>query len=378
MPPTIVVSTGNGAHAWWIFKEPLIFDLDHERQATARLVTRWQTLSSPPRRAWRLGFRPAFRSRPGVLRIPGTVNAKDPKNPKQVTVYSTSDHRYNPCDFEEFLDEAAIPDPEAEERAARDWSERFADKPLIVDLNARIPDDLLQRWMDGDMRFKNTWFRQRHDLRDQSQSGYDLALACFGLNAGLSEQQTVDLLIQHRNLHKQKPRTRIDYFQRTIVKAANRSNCSEQVVVPASSAESSGEATESGPPAENDPSVERPDDPATAKAVLCEQISNALGIRVLRLVKLTGKEPVYRMEHEDGKLEFSSVAKLIDQKSVRIALAGSVGRLIPRIKPKLWVQLAQMIWTPASSRMAAKRRSLKVARGCTSRSIFPTPRLSPR
>ena len=31
MPPTITVATGNGIQAWWIFKEPLIFESEEER-----------------------------------------------------------------------------------------------------------------------------------------------------------------------------------------------------------------------------------------------------------------------------------------------------------------------------------------------------------
>ena len=45
----------------------------------------------------------------------------------------------------------------------------------------------------------NTWLRQRHDLKDQSQSGYDMALAVFGAQSGLTEQQIVDLIVHHRS-----------------------------------------------------------------------------------------------------------------------------------------------------------------------------------
>ncbi len=31
LPPTFVVRTGNGAHAWWLFREPLIFESDEDR-----------------------------------------------------------------------------------------------------------------------------------------------------------------------------------------------------------------------------------------------------------------------------------------------------------------------------------------------------------
>ena len=174
-------------------------------------------------------------------------------------------------------------------------------------------------------------------------------LACFGVDAGLSEQQIVDLIIHHRSLYKQKLRTRLDYFQRTISKAASRSDGIEPLHAPPPLEPSSANVPQPKLPesqntaSQGEPGGEKPVDPATAKAVLCEQISTALGVRVLRLVKLTGKEPVYRMELEQGKIEFASVGKLIDQHSVRVAIAGSVGRLIPKIKSKAWEQLAQMM-----------------------------------
>jgi hypothetical protein len=49
------------------------------------------------------------------------------------------------------------------------------------------------------------------------------------------------------------------------------------------------------------------------------------------------------MELAEGKIEFPSVAKFISQESVRLAIAGSVGMLIERIKPKQWQQVAQML-----------------------------------
>lgn len=347
MPPSIVIATGNGAHAWWLFKEPLLIENNEERKETARLVTRWQTLlrMRASQRGWAFD-RLADLAR--VLRIPGTVNAKDASNPKAVTVHSITDRRYNPCDFEEFLDEARIPDADAEQEAARRWAERFADKPLVINLEARIPEDILQQWLDLDLRFRNTWFRQRHDLKDQTQSGYDLALADFGMDAGLREQQIVDLIIHHRALHKQKQRSRPDYFQRTIAKAANRSAAAAPLLVTLPSEPRAATAPESPPQdvesrSEDKTTEDKVTDPATLKAALCGHISAILGVPILRLVKLTGKEPMYRMELEQIKIEFPSVAKLIDQQAVRVAIAGAVDRLIPKIKPKAWEQLAQMM-----------------------------------
>ena len=83
-----------------------------------------------------------------VLRIAGTQNHKDPANPKDVTVFNQTDRFYNLSDFEEFLDDAQIPDPEEEERAAREWKERFADKPLAYRPERRHPPGDARR-VDG-------------------------------------------------------------------------------------------------------------------------------------------------------------------------------------------------------------------------------------
>jgi hypothetical protein len=102
-------------------------------------------------------------------------------------------------------------------------------------------------------------------------------------------------------------------------------------------AQSSGEA-----PGEQKPSEPiEPVDPLAAKAALCESISTSLGIRILRLVKVTGKEPTYQVELEHGRIELPNVSGLIEQRSLRVAIASAVNRIIPKIKPRVWERLAQ-------------------------------------
>jgi len=47
----MVIATGNGAHAWWLFKEPYVFDDTEDRKDTAVLVSRWQTSCGCARRS---------------------------------------------------------------------------------------------------------------------------------------------------------------------------------------------------------------------------------------------------------------------------------------------------------------------------------------
>ncbi|MFZ5926324.1 MAG: hypothetical protein ACOYX1_02640 [Acidobacteriota bacterium] len=342
--PTLVVATGNGAHAWWLFKEPYLFDTDEERRAAARLIARWQALLrlNAAARGWAFD---RLSDLARVLRIPGTFNCKDPAHPKPVTVYRVTDRRYNLSDLEGYLDELGIQDPEAHEQERRAWAERFKDKPIVVNLKAELPEDLIKRLVHADLRFRNTWFRQRHDLNDQSQSGYDLALADFGMDAGLSEQQIVDLIIQHRRMHRQKPRTRVDYYERTLAKAAQRnsSTCELPTLPPAAKAPGAEEPVGRAPETSGPPTQAHLKDSLAAKASLCEYISQVLGVRILRIVKVTGKEPTYQLVLENAKIELAHVGKLLDQNSLRMAIATATNKLIKRLKPKLWDQLAQLM-----------------------------------
>jgi len=346
MPPTVVIATGNGAHAWWLFKEPYVFDDAEDRKDTALLVSRWQTLLRlrASQRGWAFD---RLSDLARVLRIPGTANMKDPNNPKGVTLHSATDRRYNLSDFQDYLDDVAVPDPEAEEKATREWAERFADKPLVINIDARIPQELLDGWLARDLRFKNTWLRQRHDLKDQSQSGYDMALAAFGAHAGLTEQQIVDLIVHHRSLYARSQRTRLDYFQRTIAKAFRPSLGPDAPMVLLGASPLSATTGPAAPPgapvapgAGGSPNSATLD-PAAAKALLCERISAVLGVRICRLVKFAGKEPTYHMELEEGKTEFLSVRKFMSQIAVREEIAASTGKIIRKFKGKDWDQLAQ-------------------------------------
>ncbi len=369
MPPTIIVFTGNGAHAWWLFKEPYIFENDEDRASFARLVARWHTLLRA-RSAARGWVYDRLSDLARVLRIAGTRNRKDPAHLKDVVVHSQTDRFYNLSDFEEYLDDAQVPDPEEEERAAREWRERFADKPLVVNPNATIPQEMLDAWMDPNkvdprdaMRFRNTWNRQRHDLKDQTQSGYDLALACFGMDAGLSEQQIVDLICHHRKAHNLKARNRLDYYQRTIAKAEKKTGggkapilASMESITPLAT---TGLAAPQGAPVApesqkgTDTTTPSPDAPAAPpdqnqdevrRLAACKRVSESIGIQILRLVQITGKESQYRMELADGqKVEFANVNKFLSQECVASAIADKLRKVMPKIKPKQWEALKQVM-----------------------------------
>ncbi len=315
-PPTLVVATGNGVHAWWLFKEPWVFDDAAEREIAAHLVHRWHTLlqEGAQKRGWSFD---RLSDLARVLRIPGTVNAKDPANRKPVTLHSHTGRRYNPSEFDEFLSGVIVPIPAAQRPSPA------TQNALTVNPNASVPDERLARWMEADLRFRNTWLRQRHDLKDQSQSGYDLALADFGVEAGLRDQEIADLLVHHRRIHGQRQRTRLDYFERTIAKAREHAEAAVASIV-------------APPPDACEDAEER-------RRLLLGELSRLFGVSIQEIRKITGKDPTYQMVIEGEMLEFPSVGKLIDQRSLRLTLAAGLDRLIPKIKPKDWERVAQML-----------------------------------
>ena len=341
LEPTITVATGNGVHVWWIFKEPWIFENDGERKQAAELSSRFQTLlrCNAQARGWAFD---RLSDLARVLRIPGTVNAKDPNDRKAVTLLTSSGSHYNPSDFERYLDRLGVPDSAAEEFAQKNWAEQFSADTFVVNPEAAIPEKTLDRWMEDDLRFHDTWLKKRHDLQDQSGSGYDLALACFGARMNLSVQEIVDLIVHHRRKHGKQRRTRVEYYQRTISKAmkgADAAPFESPGAKPLSVPVYGDGVPENGPiPGER---MLAPDDRDPAKkAMLCNRISQELGVHLLRLVKVPGKEPVYLMELEEGRIEFD-VAKLLCQKAVGLALAAKVGKIIPTFKTLRWRVLTQ-------------------------------------
>lgn len=76
-PPTLLVHSGHGLQAWWLFDAPWLFANDADRALAADVVVRFQRTVQvqAAARGWKLDST-ADLSR--VLRLPGTLNAKYP------------------------------------------------------------------------------------------------------------------------------------------------------------------------------------------------------------------------------------------------------------------------------------------------------------
>ena len=93
MKPSMVISSGHGAHVYWLLKEP------EPIKSNTKGVLKGLSLD--------LGGDKCF-DLPRILRVPGTKNLKDPRNPKDVQVVTFEPEiRYNLSDFDSY--EVEIP-----------------------------------------------------------------------------------------------------------------------------------------------------------------------------------------------------------------------------------------------------------------------------
>jgi len=110
LPPTKVVFSGHGAHVWWLYREPWIFETDGDNAAAAKLSRGFQQhfINKARRKGWEIDNTSDLAR---VLRPPGTWNRK--REPAvAVEVIANGGPRYNPSDFEPFLELPFAPAPQ--------------------------------------------------------------------------------------------------------------------------------------------------------------------------------------------------------------------------------------------------------------------------
>lgn len=117
LKPTVVVHSGHGIQAWWLFKEPLIFETDEDRKEAARYSARWQNYLRflSKRKGWSID---SVHDLARLMRVPGTMNCKG--EPVPARILADDGPRY--VDWSDI--ETILPDevqPEIDFATARGW-----------------------------------------------------------------------------------------------------------------------------------------------------------------------------------------------------------------------------------------------------------------
>ena len=107
LAPTMIVHSGGGLQVYWLFSKPWVFVCQAERDEAQNLSRSTQAalMQLAQGHGWKLDNTTDLAR---VLRIPGTFNAKDTANLREVRVLSYEpERRYKPEDFEQFAPTAS-------------------------------------------------------------------------------------------------------------------------------------------------------------------------------------------------------------------------------------------------------------------------------
>ena len=99
--PTLVVGSGNGIHAYWLFREPFSTCCEEDRSYAERIVRGWENFikeKALQEHGWKFD---SVSDLPRMLRAVGTVNHKTAERPL-CKVVSFTEVGYEPSDFEEY------------------------------------------------------------------------------------------------------------------------------------------------------------------------------------------------------------------------------------------------------------------------------------
>jgi hypothetical protein len=299
--PTMIVNSGHGLQAWWVFNEPWTFDGESEHSDAASLAKRfvYGFKLHAAKYNWDVD---SVHNLDRVLRVPGTMNCKSKLVP--VELIECNDLRYNPSDFEDILPEVV----ETDYTVTVDSIEG----QLVLKPGAKLNMAKFEALAEVESKFKLSWEHKRKDLQDQSASSYDLALVNYAAKAGWSSQELADLMIAHREKYRTDLKLRQDYYQRTIsvaLKNAERYRAEEEIL--------SGD-------------TENPED-------VRERLSKTLNLKITGFCKYVTDRPVYKLITSDyGDIMFDGVETLSSPTKFRNQVMAVTNTVPPRFKTDKW------------------------------------------
>ncbi|MCC6228521.1 MAG: hypothetical protein IT432_04765 [Phycisphaerales bacterium] len=332
VPPSMLIGSGGGLQALWLFKEPLLFDGVGERAGAITFFRRFGATVREAARARGVAL-DSVHDLVRLFRVAGTFNMKIEGNPRptilEVPAESESVRRYEPDDLEAFLIH--------ENFLAEDLKAAPAVGFVVVAPDRTPPADALLALLTNHDKARGSWEGERPDLVDRSASSLDFSLATIAVGAGWTDQEVVDLLIagrRHRGDDLKAERggaLRLDYYQRTIARA--------KAIVSRDKAEAERARAESEALASGDPvplTTERAREIVRAKLGLdvaaVEQLGRGADRALLALVLADGR-----------RATVGRVKQLLSRDRVRDVCVTDFGVLVPTLNRRSWSEVARAL-----------------------------------
>jgi len=330
--PTLIINSGHGIQAWWLFKEPLIFDSKEEKKDVESMLRRLTaTLRSFAKESnWEVdGIHDLSR----VLRIPNTINVKPGCNPIKTSLISFDpDLIYN--DHTDFKD-LFIEDSNESITISKNEKETIING-LVIDPAASAPPIKLDGLLDVDVKFKATWLYQRKFKKDNTSSAYHYSLANFVIRAGWNDQEIADLIIEWHRRHNldMKKVLRPMYIAHTILKIR------KDIGIKQTDEEFTALQLEGGQSGDaNNPAADTPEVTQRKK----DLISKKLEIMITKIEKYIGDNPTYTIFTAKGNVENLTIDDLSSPTKLKNKIASITDFVIKTHDKKEWRGIQQML-----------------------------------
>jgi hypothetical protein len=219
--PTMVVETGGGVHAYWLFDKMFKCEEENMHFEAQNMVFRWQSL-----------IRKIFHEYGGytidstadlarILRVPGTLNHKyQPAREVSITKYDAPLIRYQASKINSILDYHHISESKKKKPNGTGTLAKLNLPNSMEEMTTERRDAIFE----ADPRIRNAWSMPAKTLRadgtqpDNSMSAWDMTIANYAVKLGLTDEEIFLLLLRFRTDHGEDVKHR-GYYQTTISKA---------------------------------------------------------------------------------------------------------------------------------------------------------------
>ncbi len=344
LEPTVIVNSGYGIQAWWLFEDGAwIFGFEAEREQAARLSAGFQAALRAAARDAGYGL-DSTHDLARLMRMPGTFNHKGRHDEQfglvPVTLLEAEGPRYT---VESLGGRAQKHMGASAGEALRTLSGRGVDITL-GDVNP--PFERLEELREILPDFRKAWNHTRTPkTAEWSLSHWDMAIASYLVQANFANQEIADTLRYHRRKHSDPggKADRLDYLQRTIAKARSAERFEE---------------------AEREATLEREDtadqmarlneDGVAPPAVVVHLFNKILGGPAVKELVQNGRDPDLARFHlvlADGReVPIGPVSSLINQGRFRERFAVVTAHLPKLIKANRWDDVVQALLSAATIR----------------------------
>jgi hypothetical protein len=345
--PTLIVDSGGGIHAWWLFDEPTHITDGDARADIEQQMARWilwfarqtNTTLDPVGDSARVLRVAAPRDYPHPS--PFLNHKTDP--PRVCQVVKDDGPRHSLSDL---ID--AIPDDVESQPFAGSPSEVDIDDVVVnlkPNIRARLDEDMVHPvngLLNANDSLRRLFKKERADLQgDASRYCYHVALNLY--EAGGTDQQVVDAMIYWRQLHNAKDKPH-DWFRKCAASAYTYflQNC----------VESPAEASPDKKPKNHGVKPLRAITGAPVVQIVKDYVP---GVKRNRMISVT-------MVFADGrKITLAPAHRITDQRFVANQIFNSVEVVVRPVKPEVWREAVSAAMSQAETNLVDDDAGLEQA-----------------